>query len=53
MHGRGFEGKICWCGLIMQENKTLTNLNLRQNNIGDEGGKCMAEALKVRFAGAV
>jgi hypothetical protein len=33
---------------ITQVNKTLTNVNLKWNNLGPEGGKAIAKSLGVR-----
>ena len=33
---------------FFQENKSLTSLNLYENDIGSQGGIAMAEALKVQ-----
>jgi Ran GTPase-activating protein (RanGAP) involved in mRNA processing and transport len=40
---------IFYFHLIMQVNTTLTNLDLRQNNLGPEGGKALAVCLEVIF----
>jgi hypothetical protein len=36
--------------LLLQVNTSVTSVGLGYNNIGDEGGKAMAEMLKVRLS---